>query len=98
MLRAEPDIDFRTAHEAGFRKVPDNLVLLASKQEHRILVTHDRRTMPYYFADLIQKEESPGVFLVSENVPIGLAIEFLLLIWHTTEAEEWANSITEIPF
>ena len=54
--------------------------------------------MPYHFADLIPKEESPGVFLVSENVPIGQAVEFLLLIWHTTEAEEWANSITEIPF
>lgn len=52
LLRREPGIDFQTAAEANLRGVPDPEVLALAAQEQRILVTHDRRTMPRHFATL----------------------------------------------
>ena len=46
VLRREPSIDFHTADEAKLRRFPDPEVLAVAAQENRILVTHDRRTMP----------------------------------------------------
>ena len=97
LRRAEPSIDFRTSDDAGLRGLADPLVLLAASSEGRILVTHDRRTMRHVFAELIQKQDCPGVFVIGQNLPIKNAIDELLLIWHTTETEEWINSIIEIP-
>ena len=53
VLRREPSIDFQTADEANLRRFPDPEVLALAAQENRILVTHDRRTMPRHFADFI---------------------------------------------
>ncbi len=97
LRKAESSIDFRTSDEAGLRGVSDPQVLLAASSDERILVTHDRRTMRRYFAELIQKQDCPGVFVIGQNLPIKKAIDELLLIWHTSEAEEWANPIIEIP-
>ena len=53
--RREPSIDFQTADEADLRRLPDPEVLAFAAQENRILVTHDRRTMPKHFADFTAK-------------------------------------------
>ena len=96
-LRREPRIDFQTADEANLRGVLDPDVLALASQENRILVTHDRRTMPRHFADFILHHTSPGVFIIAQRVPVGVAIEELLLIWTASESEEWRNLIVEIP-
>ncbi len=44
--RREPALDFQTAMEAGLSGVNDPEVLARAAREGRILVTHDRRTMP----------------------------------------------------
>jgi predicted nuclease of predicted toxin-antitoxin system len=97
LLRREPRIDFQTAEEAHLRGVPDPDVLALAAQEQRILVTHDRRTMPRHFADFILQHQSPGVFIVTQNVSVRTAIEELLLVWATSGSEEWTNLIVEIP-
>ena len=53
VLRREPNIDFQTADAASLRRIPDPEVLALAAQEDRILVTHDRRTMPRHFAEFI---------------------------------------------
>ena len=40
---------------------------------------------------------SPGVFLVSQPVPIGEVIEALVLIWAASDLAEWENRIVNIP-
>lgn len=64
LLRLEPLIDFQTATEAQLRGVPDMLVLERAALADRILVTHDRRTMPRHFAEFIAHQSSPGVSLL----------------------------------
>ena len=49
LLRREPTIDFKTAVAANFEGLKDIEVLTKAAQEGRLLVTHDRRTMPQHF-------------------------------------------------
>jgi hypothetical protein len=95
--RRVPTIDFQTAHEAGLAALNDDVVLERAAQEGRVLVSHDRRTMPYHFAAFIAARTSAGVVLVSKNLPIRQAVEDLILIWEASEAEEWVNQIDSLP-
>jgi hypothetical protein len=97
VLRREPSVDFQTADEADLRRFPDPEVLALAAQEGRILVTHDRRTMPRHFADFILQHHSPGVFIIAQTVSVRVAIEALLLVWAASESEEWRNLIVELP-
>jgi hypothetical protein len=63
----------------------------------RILVSHDRKTMPGHFAQFIKRHTSPGVVLVRQRLDIGSAIDDLLLIWSVTQAEEWRNRLGFLP-
>jgi predicted nuclease of predicted toxin-antitoxin system len=97
VLPREPGTDFQTADEASLRRLPDPEVLALAAQENRILVTHDRRTMPRHFADFILHHSSPGVFIIAQTVSVRVAIEELLLVWAASESEEWTNLIVEPP-
>lgn len=97
VMRREPAIDFQTAEEAGLRGLNDLDVLAHAAAENRILLTHDRRTMPGHFADFILRHASPGVFIISQQLRVRTAIEELILIWVASEGEEWRNLIVELP-
>jgi hypothetical protein len=97
LLLRQPLIDFQTGHDAGFEGRDDPFVLAYAAREGRLLVSHDRRTMPHHFANFISNNDSPGVVIISQDVPIGVAIEELLLLWEDSDAEEWINKIFEIP-
>ena len=73
------------------------MLALAAEQD-RILVSHDFQTMPRHFGDFLQaRGSSPGVLVVPQSLPIGEAIEELVLIWGASDAEEWENRILRIP-
>ena len=97
MVRREPSIDFQTAHVAGLVGVPDPEVLALAAQAGRILVTHDRKTMPTHFAEFIAHATSSGVIVVPQKLPIRAVVEDLLLIWMASETEEWRNRIQTLP-
>lgn len=97
LLRLHPELDFRTAEEAGLRSLPDPDVLARAADDRRILVTHDRRTMPTHFANFIQQKVSPGVIIISQRVSVRRAMGELALVWEASEADEWANLIVELP-
>ncbi len=97
LLRREPRIDFRTATAARLRGLGDPEVLTIAAEEGRILVSHDRKTLPHNFAAFIQTQTSPGVFIISQKTDLLLAIEGLLLIWAASEAKEWTNRICTVP-
>ncbi len=64
VLRREPAISFQTAIGAQLLGLSDPEVLAQAADEGRLLVTHDRKTMPRHFAE----------FLSSENTSAGVAI------------------------
>jgi len=95
--RREPALDFRTADEAQIRGLPDPEVLAAAAREGRILVSHDHHTMPMHFANFIATQQSPGVFLLAQDLLIRITVEELLMIWEASEAEEWLNTLQYLP-
>ncbi len=95
--RRQPAIDFQTAEEAQLDGLPDEEVLAFAANEGRVLVSHDHRTMPIHFANFIATQESPGVILIEQRLPLREAIDELLLIWEASTAEEWINRLEFIP-
>lgn len=53
ILRREPSIDFQTALAAKLEGLGDQEVLAIAAKQGRLLISHDQRTMPLHFADLI---------------------------------------------
>ncbi|MBD2168030.1 DUF5615 family PIN-like protein [Calothrix membranacea FACHB-236] len=97
-VRRQPNLDFQSANAAGLDGKKDSEVLQIAAQDGRVLVTHDRKTMPTEFGAFIMSQTSSGVLILSQNLPISDAIESLILVWETSIAEEWVNQIMSIPF
>ena len=98
LRRREPSIDFQDAHQGGLIGLADPEVLKVVSGLGRILVTHDRKTMPDHWAAFVESHTTPGLIVISQDLDVGAAIEYLLLIWAASEAEEWHNSILFVPF
>ncbi len=96
-IRSEPLIDFQTAGAAGIRGLGDNEVLAFAAKEGRVLVTHDRRTMPFHFTKFIATNKSPGVIIVPQLLASNIVVDDLILIWMATEADEWINRLAYFP-
>jgi Domain of unknown function (DUF5615) len=97
VIRREPRVDFRSAQIARLDGVSDHEVLAITACEGRILVSHDFQTMPGHFRQFTQYERSPGVLLIRQDLPVGQAVESLLLIWEISEPNEWENRLCLIP-
>jgi hypothetical protein len=97
LRRREPSVDFLSARDGGVAGLSDTDVIGIAAGSGRILVSHDRKTMPGYFARFRETRPSPGIIIVSQDLDIGAAIEDLLLIWATTDATEWLNHLGFVP-
>ena len=97
LKRPEPSVDFATAHEAGLAGLNDREVLALAASNGRVLVSHDVSTMPEAFSRFIQEQTSPGLILISQELSYREAIEGLLRVWSSTEAEDWQNVLSFLP-
>jgi uncharacterized protein DUF5615 len=95
--RREPSIDFLDATDGGVVGLSDPDVLETAAESGRILVSHDRNTMPRHFVDFRERRSSPGLIIVSQDLDIGAAIEDLLLVWAATDADEWVDQLDFVP-
>ncbi len=99
LLAREPAIDIVDVKTAGLRGTKDPDLLELAVEQDRIIVTYDRRTMPRHFQELIAASKpAPGVFIVpQQESAIGETIEWLLLVWTASQAEEWRDQILYLP-
>jgi Domain of unknown function (DUF5615) len=97
LRRRERIVDFEDALAGGVIGLPDPDVLHRAADLGRILISHDRKTMPAHFARFLDSHSSPGLIIVPQDLDIGLAIEDLLLIWAASDAEEWRNTVGFLP-
>jgi Domain of unknown function (DUF5615) len=97
-LRRQPKLNFRSANGAELEGIKDSDVLVLAAQDGRVLVTHDRKTMPTEFGQFIAAQMSSGVLILSQNLSISEAIDAIILIWEASTAEEWINQIMTFPF
>lgn len=98
LLRRKPDLDIVRVQDAGLTGRGDAEVLEWVAREGRVLLTHDVTTMKRY-ADERTSDGSPmpGVFEVSQQVPIARTIEDILLLAECSLEGEWEGQIRFLP-
>lgn len=79
-------------------RLPDPGVLALAANLGRVLVSHDLGTMPRHFYHLLARRESPGLILIANTYPVGSAIQQLALSWSCSNADEFRNRITWLPY
>jgi hypothetical protein len=97
VIRHEPGIDFQNAPAANLPGRLDPEVLAIAAAAGRVLVSHDRKSMPIHFAEFITRETSAGLLIVPQRLAISRVVDDLVLIWSASEAEEWLNRIYSLP-
>jgi len=94
----EPAIGFLSAADAALEGLSDTEVIGVAARQNRILVSHDKSSMPLHFARFVaEKQISPGVFLVPQHADVGSVIEALVLIWSASSTVDWFGQIHHIP-
>ena len=72
----DPDLDLIHVRDVGLAAALDPMVLEWAATEDRVLLSHDRRTIPpFAHARVAAGQRMPGVFLVSDDMPVGQAID-----------------------
>ncbi len=98
LLRRQPDLDIVRIQDTGVAGSADASVLEWAVQNKRILLTHDVSTMTAHAYERVRDGKSmPGVFEVGRNVPIGTAIEDILLLAECSLEGEWEGQVRYLP-
>ena len=98
LQRRLPTLDALTAYEAGLSEADDPDLLAWAAAEDRIVVTHDRKTMPAHAGDRMSAgDRVAGVFVFSMSLPINLVITELEILITCSEMAEWENRIVNLP-
>lgn len=98
-----PALDILTFAESGLATgSPDPLLIEETARLGRLLLTHDKRTMPDHFAAVLglwlpMGQHVPGVLIFRDDMPVAEAIEQIALIWGASRAEEWRDRIVFLP-
>ena len=80
LMRRIPRLDAVTAFEVGMGEATDPQLLKWAAREGRVVVTHDRKTMPAHAADLMGAGENiAGLFVVPRSLPLHRVLEDLEL-------------------
>lgn len=98
ILRQNSSVDIVRVQDVDLSGVDDPTVLAWAAQEGRIVLTHDVATMTAFAYQRIQAGLAmPGLFEVSRRVPVGLAIEEVILIAECSFEEEWEGQVRFLP-
>ena len=81
LLRQAPELDIVIAQDVGLAATPDPEVLTWAAEHGRVILTHDVRTLvPHAYARVAAGLPVPGVIASSDSIPIGPAINDILLL------------------
>ena len=98
LLRRQVDLDIGRIQDVGLLGADDPTVLDWAASEGRILLTHDRATMPDFAYQRVRAGLSmPGVFVSSNRLPIAQVIEDILLLANGSEPSEWEGIVLNLP-
>jgi hypothetical protein len=98
LLRRRPMLDIVRAQDTDVAGADDPTLLAWAAEEERILLTHDVSTLTRHAYDRVEKGlHMPGVFEVSRAVPLGRAIEDILLLAECSFENEWEGQVQYLP-
>ena len=98
LRRQEPSIDMVRVQDVGLSGADDPEILSWSAAQDRILVTHDRKTIPKFAYQRINGGEAmPGVLVVRDDAAIGAAIEEILAWTLCARSEDCLDQVLFLP-
>ena len=98
LLRRKPDLDIVRIQDVGLSGADDPTILEWAAQDDRVLFTHDVSTITHYAYERLRAgKRMPGVFEVSCNIPIGVAIADILLLAEYSLDDEWEGQVRYLP-
>lgn len=94
----QPNLDLIHIQYVGLIKANDPEILRWAAEHDRIVLTHDKATMPVFADERLTKRASmSGLFVISDRVLIRQAIDELLLINESSEQTEWIGLVLYLP-
>jgi hypothetical protein len=96
--RRNPAVDIVRVQDANLLSADDPTILEWAAETGRVLLTHDVAMMTRYAYDRVRDgKPMPGVFEVARQVPIGLAIDEILLLAECSLDGEWEGQVRYLP-
>ena len=98
LTRRNSLIELIHVRDIGLAAADDSVVLERAAIQGLVLLTHDRQTIPSFAYQRIAKGlPMPGVFLVSDDMPIAKAIEQILIAAYCFSSEECKGVVRYFP-
>lgn len=98
LRRRLPSLDLVRIQELGLSGAVDPDVLELAANTGQVLLTHDVNTMTKFaYLRLDVDMPMPGVVLVPDTLPVGRAIEDLILMIGGSLEHEWENQVRHLP-
>lgn len=93
-----PELDLIRVQDVALDGANDPTVLGWAASDGRVLLTHDVSTMPEFAYDRMARGlPTPGVFVIKQVLPVGQAIEAILLMAHCSHEGEWEGQVVYLP-
>lgn len=97
LFLGQPNLDLVRVQDVGLRGLDDPTILDWAAVNARIVLTHDRATMPDFAYERLLRGQMSGLFVVNDRMPIRQAIDELLLLVACSEQDEWKGTVLYLP-
>jgi hypothetical protein len=98
LLRQAPALDLVRVQDVGLSGADDPTVLEWAAAEGRLLLTHDRRTIPDHAKDRVSAGLAmPGVVIVPQTGTLQSIIEWIILLDGASLPGEWEGQVLTPP-
>jgi hypothetical protein len=98
LLRRNPNLNIVRVQDAGLSGAKDPAVLDWAAREGRVVLTHDVSTLTHFAYQRVDAGlPMPGICEVSRKVPLGVAIEDILLLAELSLPGEWEGRVIYLP-
>ena len=98
LLLRNPHVDLLRVQDVDLLEADDPEILAWAAENNRILLTHDRATMPdFAYERILSRQSMPGMFVVNDSTPIRHTIDELLLLNECSTQTEWSGLVIYLP-
>ena len=98
LQRSEHEIDVVRVQDVGLSGADDEAVLQWCAEENRILLTHDKATVPTHAYERVAADQPmPGVFIIPLDLSAGVVADDLLLVARYSKSDEWEGRVIYLP-